>query len=208
MQMALGLILICLLRGANIIADNNKSVFILLRRLSARQFPQLLLSAVLDSVSAAAAAVTSLANSWRSPLLLAGHSAANPRPSLLSIDGTDRRTLDRSYTVSAYCAAMSSCCSADSKRPHRCCQLTNTVGNIDHVQDIPITGQWTERCSPKLTLSWGPRLIGLYEVPLDQPSPRPKRISVGSSILASLMVTNRQTRRHCREHRTYSTCIC
>jgi len=31
MQMALGLILIYLLRGANIIADNNKSVFILLR---------------------------------------------------------------------------------------------------------------------------------------------------------------------------------
>jgi len=89
MQMALGLILIYLLRGANIIADNNKSVFILLRRLSAWQFPHLLLSAVLRAPCLA----------WRSPLLLAGHSAANPRPSLLSIDGTDRRTLDRSYTV-------------------------------------------------------------------------------------------------------------
>jgi len=45
---------------------------------------------------------------------------------------------------------MTSYCSTDTERPHRCCHLLNKVENIDHTPDSPCTLQWAGRCSLKL----------------------------------------------------------
>jgi len=48
-----------------------------------------------------------------------------------------------------------SCCSADSKRPHRCCHTPIKVENIDGTPDIPCTLQLVGRCPPKIAHSPG-----------------------------------------------------
>jgi len=49
-----------------------------------------------------------------------------------------------------------SCCSAESKRPHRCCHTPIKVENIDGTPDIPCTLQLVGRCPPlKLPIPLG-----------------------------------------------------
>jgi len=50
---------------------------------------------------------------------------------------------------------ITSFCSTDSERPHRCCHIQNRVEITDRMPDIPNTLQWDGICTPKLPIPLG-----------------------------------------------------
>jgi len=87
------------------------------------------------------------------------------------------------------CSCITSCCSIDSERPHRCCHLTN--------KGIPYTLQWAGRCPqncPFPSEDAGPHLMHGSLAPPE--STAHKRHTTGLSIFVGLrltLVTNIQT---------------
>jgi len=71
-------------------------------------------------------------------------------PNGISIGLTVLAGLTRTHThrhTDNHATWVTSCCSIESERPHRCCHLPNKVENIDRTPDILYTLQWTGRCS-------------------------------------------------------------
>jgi len=76
-----------------------------------------------------------------------------------------RKNVAKKYYNTCNTAILTSCCSTDSERPHRCCHLPIMAENIDRTPDIPYTFHFPQ----KLSLPWGIRSLNIVH-----PSPYSK----------------------------------
>ena len=87
---------------------------------------------------------------------------------------------------------ITTCCSTDCEKPHRCCHLPNYVENIDRTPDISCNLQLSGSDIPQSAPSPGGSMPHQNMVTWAHKSTPPNGISILSAVLAQIM-TNRHT---------------